>query len=256
MNEPISFTEISVLSWPLPAGLADISVPDLEQVLATSLLTTQFAYVYDHEWKQSVFVSAGVMQLLGECPDATDLTPSWFRERVHPADASAVHGAQVLVGQYLAARQEAPLPDFLFSLDYRLRHANGCYRRVLHEHLLLERAPGPGAVRRSLHLFTDLTAHKLTHDVRCNVNQCDFAAFTTQQQPASPVLSSREQQILEMVLRGLTSRQIAYQLHLRESSVKSHRRNIARKTVTHGFNQRLAHVVPVTEPWLQPRNVK
>ena len=254
MSESPSSTEISVLNWPLPAGLADVSVPDLEQVLTISLLTTQFAYVYDHEWQQLVFVSAGMTQLLGDCPDATDLTLAWFRERVHTADVAAVHGAQVLVGQYLAARQGVPLPDFIFSLDYRLRHANGRYRRVLHEHLLLERAPGPGPVRQSLHLFTDLTAHKRTHDVRCHVNQRDFAAFAARQQPASPVLSAREQQILEMVLRGLTSRQIAYQLYLRESSVKAHRRNIARKTVTHGFYQRLAHVVPVTEP--RPRNVK
>lgn len=246
MTEPTSFTEISALAWPLPSNSANVPLSDLEQMLASTLLTTQFAYVYDHVAQHLVFVSAGVTLLVGECPDVADLTPEWFRERLHPADAPTVLEAQTLVSQYLAARQSAPLPDFLFSIDYRLRHANGHYHRVLHEHLLLERAPGPGAVRQSLHLFTDITPHKLTHEVRCHVNQLDFAAFAAQQQLAFPTLSAREQQILGLVLRGLTSRQIAYHLNLCESSVKSHRRNIARKTATHSFHQLLAHIVPAS----------
>jgi DNA-binding CsgD family transcriptional regulator len=239
MIEPITSTEISSLSWLLPVSPADIPTPALEQALATTLLTNQFAYVYDHVAQSLEFISAGIAPMLGEVLPADGLTPAWFAARLHPDDAAPVTQAQALVGAYLYERgqAQAPLPDFLFSLDYRLRHANGHYRRVLYQLMLLERAPGPGPVLRSLSLFTDLTQHKLTTEVRCHVNQPDFAAFAAARQPfaAGPGLTGREAQVLALVLEGLTSRQIAHRLHLRESTVKTHRRNLLRKTASHSF---------------------
>ena len=237
MTEPDSSTEIIALTWPLPGGPAVLPAPALQQQLATALLTAQFAYVYDHVAHSLLFVSAGLEQLLGECPPAHELTPAWFTARLHPQDAIVVARTQALVGAYLHEREQALLPDFLFSLDYRLRHADGHYRRVLCQLSLLERAPGPGLIHRSLALFTDITHHKLTHEVRYHVNQPDFAAFAAVRHPLDePILTVREQEILVLVLQGLTSRQIAYRLQLRESTIKTHRRNLLRKTSTHSFH--------------------
>lgn len=224
--------------------MGHVSVPpaDFEHVLATALLTTQFAYVYDHVAQELAFVSVGIEQLLGECPAAAEVTWHWFSARVHPADAPAVDQAQALVAEYLHARTYALLPEFLFSLDYRLRHADGTYRRVLHECMLFEREPGPGAIRRTLALFTDITHHKLSQEVRCHVNQPDFPAFAAQQRPNASVLTDRQQQILALVLQGLTSRQIAHELQLRESTVKAHRRDLLRKTGTHDLHRLFLHV--------------
>jgi DNA-binding CsgD family transcriptional regulator len=218
------------------------TAPAGSDLLVKTLLTTQFAYVYDHPSRALLFVSAGVERLLGERPDAATLTLDWFAERLHPADAAAVADAQALVQHYLREREYTALPSFMFSLDYRLRHADGRYRRVLHQHLLLEREPGPGPVRRTLALFTDLTHHKLTHEVRMHVNQPDFAAFAAQHRPAAPVLTARERQVLALVLDGLTSRQIAYQLRLGENTVRAHRRNLLRKTGTRSLHSLLGHL--------------
>ena len=248
-------TEILVLdlpAWPggrpvraaNPAPSVDGSPGTLEQQLTTVLLTNQFAYVYDLPSQSLAFVSAGVEQLLGERPMPDDLTLDWFAARLHPDDAPAVAQAQALVSHYLRERAHAALPNFLFSLDYRLRRANGYYRRVLHECLLLEREPGPGAIRRTLALFTDLSHHKLTHEVRCYVNQPDFAAFAARQQPVTPLLTARERQILVLVLQGLTSRQVAYRLQLRENTVKTHRRNLLHKAATHSFHGLLSYLGP------------
>lgn len=244
MVEFASSADLSALPEAQPARPAFVAPADPEHLLATALLTTQFAYVYDHLAQELVFVSAGVEELLGECPAAAEVTTRWFAARLHPADASAVVRAQALVGEYLQAQAQAPLPDFLFSLDYRLRHADGTYRRVLHECVLFEREPGPGAIRRTLALFTDITHHKLTDEVRFHVNQPDFSAFAAQQPQDAATLTNREQQILALVLHGLTSRQIAYQLQLRESTVKAHRRNLLRKTGTKNLHALFRHLAP------------
>lgn len=227
----------------LPAGTAAVSSVDFEHVLATALLTTQFVYVHDHVAQELAFVGTGLEQLLGVVPAAA-ITLPWFAARIHPADASAVAQAQALVGEYLLARAHAPLPGFLFSLDYRLRHADGTYRRVLHECVLFERAPGTGAVRRTLALFTDITHHKLTEEVRCHVNQADFAVFAARQRPPLSALTDRQQQILGLVLQGLTSRQMAHALKLRESTVKAHRRDLLRKVKTHNLHGLFLHLPP------------
>ncbi len=226
------------------AEVATLSARAAGHLLATAVLTTQFAYVYDHPGQALVFVSAGVGRLLGEQPAAADLTLAWFAGRLHPADAPAVAQAQALLADYLRARQQAPLPGFLFSLDYRLRHADGHYRRVLHECRLLARDPATGAIRRTLALFTDLTHHKLTTDVRVHCNQPDFAAFAARRPAAAPALTPREQQVLALVLRGFTSRQVAYHLRLSAGTVQAHRRNLLRKAATHSFHGLLAHVGP------------
>lgn len=254
MSESVSPTEVLVLTLPAssvagPGAAASLAQAGalsaragLAQQLAAILLTNQFAYVYDLPSQSLVFVSAGVEVLLGERPAPDELTLDWFAARLHPDDAAAVGQAQALVRQYLHERAHASLPNFLFSLDYRLRHADGRYRRVLHECLLLEREPGPGAIRRTLALFTDLSPHKLTQEMRCHVNQPDFAAFVARQQPATPVLTTRERQILALVLKGLTSRQIAYHLKLSEGTVKTHRRNLLRKASTRSFHGLLSYL--------------
>lgn len=239
---------VGVFDAPDPAkGLELVQINRVVQQepwLPVVLLVTQFAYVYDHASQAVVFLSAGLERLLGEQPHAARFSLDWLRSRLHPDDAPVVAQAQAVVCRYLQERRHAPLPRFRSSLDYRLRHADGHYRRVLHQHLIMEREPGPGAVRRSLVLFTDLTHHKLTQEVRHHVNQPDFAAFAARLAPLPPPLTSREQQILALVLQGLTSRQIAYQLQLRESTVKTHRRNLLRKTGSGSFHALLGHLPP------------
>lgn len=246
MVERIIPTEISALTWPLPGTLAGISPQTFEQALTMTLLANQFAYVYDHQAQALEFVSVGLAPLLGEVPPADELMPAWLFARLHPDDAASVMQAQAVVGAYLheRGRSQAPLPDFLFSLDYRLRHADGHYLRVLCQLLLLDRAPGPGPIWRSLFLFTDITHHKLTHEVRCHVNQPDFEVFAAARQPtfSTPDLTARERQVLALVLQGLTSRQIAHRLHLREGTVKTHRRNLLHKTVSSSFHGLLGHL--------------
>ena len=58
------------------------------------------------------------------------------------------------------------------------------------------------------------------------------------QQLAKP-LTRREQEILQLLLQGKTSRQIAEELHLSTKTVDNHRSNIMAKTGTHSITQLL-----------------
>ena len=128
-------------------------------------------------------------------------------------------------------------------MDYRIRHAQGHYLRVLRQNLILSREPN-GSMVGSVGILTDITHHKLTTDVRFHVNWPDFPAFLRREHVrALPVaLSAREQEVLALVLEGLTSKQIAQRLGLRTATVSTHRRNIKRAVGSHDLYYLLRHL--------------
>lgn len=192
---------------------------------------TQFACVFDHDRQDVVWVSAGAKFLLGELPAADAFGWTWFADRLHPADAPAVIAALAMLREHLCGR--CPPPGFQFSLDYRLRHARGHFCRVLHQVMPLGTGP------LSLLLFTDLTHHKLTHEVRVHANWVQSLPT-----PGTPALRPRQREVLALVVAGYTSRQIAHQLGLRESTVKAHRRNLHRKIPSRNIHALLAYLQP------------
>lgn len=61
--------------------------------------------------------------------------------------------------------------------------------------------------------------------------------------PRTTSLGARERQVLELVARGLTSHQIADQMHIAKSTVEVHRRNIMRKLSLHSVAELTRYVI-------------
>ncbi len=211
------------------------------RLLATTLLDTQGLYVYDHRAKEMLFVSPGVERLLG-LPAASFTMESHYN-LIHPDDCSVVTEATVLANQYCIAHRHESLEGLVFAVDYRLRHAAGHWVRVLRQNFCLSREES-GALVAIGGLLTDITVHKQTNDVRFHVNRPDFADFVRRHRPPAPALTVREQQVLTLVLDGLTSAQIAAQLHLSAATVDTHRRNIRQKTPSQRLDHLLRHLAP------------
>jgi DNA-binding NarL/FixJ family response regulator len=60
---------------------------------------------------------------------------------------------------------------------------------------------------------------------------------------AADVLGRREEQVMKLVAEGLTSKQIADQLHIAASTVEVHRRNIMRKLKLHSVAELTRYVL-------------
>ena len=229
-----------------PEKYADPNAPpsqlaaEMGRQLATQLLQHQGLYVSDHRAGIMVYVSDGVKRLLGH--SAVEFAAGQY-DFIHPDDLPIVSAATVLVNKYIAQHSSDPLTGFGLSVDYRIRHAQGHYVRVLRQNYILVREPN-GSMVGSVGIFTDITHHKLTTDVRFHVSSPSFPAFVRQQQiQALPVaLSAREQEVLMLVLEGLTSRRIAERLNLSLATVNTHRRNIKRAVGSHDLYHLLRHL--------------
>jgi DNA-binding NarL/FixJ family response regulator len=77
---------------------------------------------------------------------------------------------------------------------------------------------------------------------------CRFAALARQveqtgDQLPAPVLTARELQVLVLVARGKSNRQIAAELYIAENTVKNHVRNILEKLHVHSRTEAVLHAV-------------
>lgn len=210
--------------------------------LAAAVLPTQGLYLHDRRAGRMVFVSPGIGRLLGY-PLAT-CTADFLAGLIHPDDLALVADATALVNRFILEQLPAePLGQLVFSVDYRLRHAQGHWLRVLRQTTLVARDPN-GAVVAAASILTNISAHKHTHDVRFHLNHPGFVDFLRHEQRRTlpQGLSEREQEVLLLMLEGLSSRQIGLRLFIHSTTVQTHRRNIQRKTGSHNLHHLLRHL--------------
>jgi DNA-binding CsgD family transcriptional regulator len=215
------------------------SALDAASAVAEHMLSKQFSMAYDVRVQQTIFVSAGVQLLLGIQPEAFSLEDLYAR--MHPDDAPLVAQATALAAEF--SKELGPAcHDQVFSVDYRLRHQAGHYVRVLRQNFMLQLdAEGTPVVIGGI--YTDLTHHKRTNEVRFYSSHPSFAAWLTQRvQRTEADLSQREQQVLDLVLQGLSSAEIAERLCVSRHTVNTHRRNIHRKEPARDLSRLLQHL--------------
>lgn len=227
-----------------PSAPASPAAVSQGQQLAATLLPEQVLYVYDHRAKQTSFVSAGVERLFGY--PAAKFTTDFHYAQILPAEQGLVIEATRLVNCYVAAHLDDPLPGLLFSIKYRLRHAQGQWRHVLRQSFVLEREPN-GALVAAAGVLTDITTITNSDEVQFHLNRPDFAAFVRQEQlhalPAT--LTTREREIAALMLDGYTNQQIREELALSRPAVEPHQRKIAQRVGSPTWYQLLRHVSAV-----------
>lgn len=210
------------------------------QKFGQQLLRTQFLLLYNVPELEIRYCSPGVETLLG-CPPE-EFSFEWLYARVHPDDAMLVAEATALSARFADHMRQA-MEGHVFTMDYRLLHCNGRWVRVLRQNFIVDfNEHGQAVLCGSI--YTDITQHKLTNDVRFLFSHPDFASWVRQVvQPAKDAtLSSREREILTLLLRGYSSPQIAVHLHLSLHTVSTHRRNINRKMGTRDLSHLLSHL--------------
>ena len=220
-------------------GQSGQSAADAARAVTEHILSKQFLLAYDVRAQQTVFIGAGVEMVLGIQPQAFSMEALY--KRLHPDDAPLVAQATALAAEF--SKELGPAcHDQIFSVDYRLRHQAGHYVRVLRQNFMLQLdAEGTPVVIGGI--YTDITHHKRTHEVRFHGSHPSFAAWLTQRvQRTETDLSPREQEVLDLVLQGLSSAEIANRLCVSRHTVNTHRRNIHRKEPARDLSRLLQHL--------------
>jgi DNA-binding CsgD family transcriptional regulator len=219
---------------------------DSVDALPPYLLQSQCFVAFDLWEQRCSYVSPAMERLLGY--PVEQLSPRTLHEAIHPDDLGPVARATSLAAkftQHCAIAGPAMQASTPFVIDYRIKHRDGHYLRVLRQNFMLSytySAMGQPIITGSL--FTDLSFHKKTLDVSFRVDHPAFAQWlhSQEQEHATQLLSTREQEILARVLAGESSVDIAKGLSISIHTVKTHRRNIQHKIQSHDVSQLLSHL--------------
>lgn len=194
-------------------------------------------YILDYRTQQYLYISDGLKKLLGYTPDEYYAGGQALqRTRVHPDDLAVFAGKIFL--QFLDYSRNMPKEDLSktrFSLNIRVRRKDDVYIHMFQQYVILERDETNNPIL-TLGIATDISAHKKDDSLAFSVSRYDeetgFRIMSMSENTAIQnfTISSRECEVINYLIQGLSSKQIADKLYISEYTVRAHRRNILEKT--------------------------
>jgi DNA-binding CsgD family transcriptional regulator len=160
---------------------------------------------------------------------------AWHLANMHPEDRAII--SSDVFNQFLGytrSLDKKQLKNTRFSINYRLLRKDGVYIQVLQQYVVLK-VNRDGSPILTLGFCTDISSHKHDSKVVFSISHYDdndgFTVVSTDSFPNPKVtVSQRENEILNHLIKGLSSKQIALTLHLSIHTINAHRRNILEKT--------------------------
>ena len=181
------------------------------------------------------YASSNVIDVIGYKPEA--LTLDLLMDKIHPEDLPYFLDFEATVTRFWSQLPPDKVTRYKSRYDYRIRRSDGSYIRVLQQVVTIQ-TDDEGAVLRTFVVHTDIS-----HLKKNNRMVLSFIGLEGEPSyidvdpvrrltPSVNILTRREKQILELLARNQTTKQIADDLHISTTTVATHRKNIYRKTNT------------------------
>jgi DNA-binding CsgD family transcriptional regulator len=152
---------------------------------------------------------------------------------VHPEDQPCLARFLRMSWEFHTSLPPHQRKQYKASFSFRIGKAGGKYQRLLQQHTLRQ-TDQAGYSTHSLGVISDLS-HVKTQDSGSFAllfpHTDEFFSYPATDLPLKPtaIFTRREQQILRLLTKGYTSKQIARQLCLSCYTVDTHRRNLCGK---------------------------
>ncbi|MBL4577195.1 MAG: PAS domain-containing protein [Flavobacteriales bacterium] len=202
----------------------------------------QFVYAISYFDDTVIYVSESVKEVLGY--DRQEITePDVFYDIIHPDDIEMVKEATIkAVGMGENIYRIAPL-QHVFHIDYRVKRTDGKYIRVQRQTGMLTRDEN-GNMTTSFGIYTDISHLKRGNEINLmmsgpEIRNFNFDSFLQQEGP----FTKREKQIIELLVDGFKSEEIATKLCISKETVSTHRRNILGKVKVKNSLELTAYII-------------
>lgn len=219
-----------------------LDIKRLEKVICVG---NQYLYIAELVNPQIVFISPRVKDILGYEPERFYDDLFFLYEIIHPEDRPLILKAtQKSMSFAYKARNTKPFENIV-SMDYRVKKADGKYIRILRQTGLFSNDK-KGNMAFSFAICTDISDIKKMNKIEFSMSAPDFAQFDfpgDDLKQQSTVFTRREKQVIKLLMKGETSKNIAELLYISPLTVISHRKNMIKKTGTTNSSELIAHVV-------------
>ncbi len=200
-----------------------------------SVLQKSVVTIFDLSLMDHVYFSPNMSDLLGWDAEKVAVPDmSYVDQRMHPDDLAHLNNVS---GQffnlilYIDPEWRAQMMYIKFILDYRTQGKDGNYIRVIEQHKVLE-LDKYGNIWLSMSIVDISPDQDLTSLCRyrlVNTLTGELYHFPSAEEISEHKLSFREKEILQLLSKGLISKQIADKLFISVNTVNTHRQRIIEK---------------------------
>lgn len=194
----------------------------MENAIAVlSDLRTNASYIYYGNFSQ--------MLGTGKCGDEEKVSSIWEKEifrLIHPDDLTGKHLQELCFFHFIKRQPKKKRTDYHLASKLRMKNATNSYIPVLHRMFYIP-APSNDTLWLALCLYSPLL---FDMPAKCLiVNSANGQLSELDKQSGTRILSDREKQVLNLIDRGLTSKEIAEALSISINTVSRHRQQILEK---------------------------
>ncbi|AHM59700.1 regulatory protein LuxR [Flammeovirgaceae bacterium 311] len=208
--------------------------PQFEQVMNQSCA---YCFSIDYTSLTYIFISSGVGRVLGyEQKEWLEQGLSFFFKILHPEDREAMRRVHLDTMQIWLATSQRERTDLSFNFDYRVVASDGRVVRI-NQHTVFVEADAEGIPLVDFSVCTDISSYKSDGPVSLHIRKSSSGKHTFEEQHiiyddvSRPIaLSHRELEIIRLLSEGLNSRQVSQKLYISQHTVRTHRKNILKKT--------------------------
>ncbi len=194
-----------------------------------------YYYIVNIPQVKMEFVSDKIFQIIGIAP--TDFTAEYIFDNIHPEDRSRFANYERKVTEFFNNLPPTKALKYKVSYDYRLRCADGSYKWILMQTVTIQ-SDENGSVIRVLGVQTDIT-HLKTNNISSGLSFLGLDGEPSYYNvpinsllllPEKALFSKREKEVLQLVLSGKSTSEIAVILSLSIHTINSHRKHILSKS--------------------------
>jgi DNA-binding CsgD family transcriptional regulator len=201
-------------------------IPFLKSI---SELSNSAIMIFDLFRREHVYVSENISRLFDLDITKTIGNPGYLNERIHPDDLPGMYEAGLYFLSYAFSLTPEHHKDFKLVSEYRMLSNNDRYIRIIEQQICLE-DDCFGNVWLALGIMDispDQSVDALSRSRLIDTTNGNVYLFPPPDKEA--MLTTREREILQLIARGLISKQIADKLYISVNTVNTHRQRILEK---------------------------
>lgn len=205
-----------------------------------------YYYIFDVINGNFKYVSPQVKDVLGY--DAQEMTIEYFFSKIHPDDQPLLLTYEKEIVNFFQNLPSDKIAKYKFSYDYRVKNSNNKYIRILQQVITLQ-------FDDSKNILLTLGVHtNISHIKKENSSSLSFIGLEGEPSfidvsinhefaPQKELLTTTEKKILNLLISGYQTKEVAQLLFVSPHTVNTHRKNILRKTDTKSTTELLTKII-------------
>jgi len=226
------------------------SLDIIDQIAATFSSGVFYYYVFNFETLTMEYVHHTIKDVLGVEPE--EFTIDKLFSLYHPEDLAKLHEKENAASEFLFNKLDPKdLPFYKVVYVTRCKDVYGNYKKILHQAKAIN-VTDDGKIQQVIGVHTDisylstLVDHKISFigsNSRPSYFKLDPSNLVFEKREHKKQFTTQELRIIQLIAEGKGTDEIATNLNLSPHTIKSHRKNILKKTEANNTVQLIANCI-------------